>query len=245
VRIVCFHNVSPELNLLVGPAVMPQILVVEDQTNLLRSILRTLNESGFEPQAAETLSRATSLMSASIDLVVLDLMLPDGSGLEWLHALRAAGNKTPVLILTARDSIEDRVAGLDTGADDYLIKPFALDELLARIRALLRRNAQSNEQEFTFGDLTVNLASRTVRRGDRSISLQNRQLELLAYLLAHANQIVTRDMIARDVWKESTATWTNVIEVQINQLRKKVEEPGQPSMLHTVRGQGYLLGDPP
>ncbi|QDT91501.1 Response regulator MprA [Gimesia algae] len=224
---------------------MPQILIVEDQTNLLRSIMRTLSESGFEPDAAETLGAATQKMSSRIDLVVLDLMLPDGSGLEWLKQLRATGNKIPVLILTARDSIEDRVSGLDMGADDYLVKPFALDELLARIRALLRRDAQANEREFSFGDLTVNLVSRIVRRGDRSISLQNRQLELLAYLISHANQIVTREMISRDVWKESTATWTNVIEVQINQLRKKIEKPGQTAILHTVRGQGYLLGDPP
>ncbi|QDV48385.1 Response regulator MprA [Gimesia fumaroli] len=207
--------------------------------------MRTLSESGFEPEAAETLGAATQKMSSRIDLVVLDLMLPDGSGLEWLKQLRATGNKIPVLILTARDSIEDRVSGLDMGADDYLVKPFALDELLARIRALLRRDAQANEREFSFGDLTVNLVSRIVRRGDRSISLQNRQLELLAYLISHANQIVTREMISRDVWKESTATWTNVIEVQINQLRKKIEKPGQTAILHTVRGQGYLLGDPP
>jgi len=207
--------------------------------------MRSLKESGFEPEAAETLAAATSLISSRVDLVVLDLMLPDGSGLEWLIQLRATGNKTPVLILTARDTIEDRVSGLDSGADDYLVKPFALDELLARIRALLRRDAQTNEKEFSFGDLTVNLVSRTVCRGERSISLQNRQLELLAYLISHANQIVTRDMISRDVWKESTATWTNVIEVQINQLRKKIEEPGQATILHTVRGHGYLLGDPP
>tara|TARA_R110002095_G_scaffold97122_2_gene85081 strand:- start:96713 stop:97414 length:702 start_codon:yes stop_codon:yes gene_type:complete len=233
------------MELILGYAGMSRILVVEDQANLLRSIMRALSESGFKPEAAETLSRATSLMSSNIDLIVLDLMLPDGSGLECLREFRAAGNKTPVLILTARDSIEDRVAGLDIGADDYLVKPFALDELLARIRALLRRDAQTNEREFSFRDLTVNLVSRTVRRGERSISLQNRQLELLAYLISHANQIVTREMIARDVWKESTATWTNVIEVQINQLRKKIEEPGQTSILHTVRGQGYLLGDTP
>lgn len=224
---------------------MPQILVVEDQTNLLRSILRTLNEAGFQTESAETLLEATRLMSTHLDLVVLDLMLPDGSGLEWLKMLRAAGNRVPVLILTARDSIEDRVAGLDTGADDYLVKPFALDELLARIRALLRRDTRGTEREYSFRDLTVDLVARTVFRGSRSITMQNRQLELLAYLISHANQIVTRDMIARDVWKESTATWTNVIEVQINQLRKKIEEPDLPGLLHTVRGEGYVLGDPP
>ncbi len=228
-----------------GDMATAHILVIEDQKNLLRSITRTLRESGFETDAAESIATANQLMSARVDLVVLDLMLPDGSGLDWLSSLRASGDNTPVLILTARDTIEDRVSGLDGGADDYLVKPFALDELLARIRALLRRDAQSNRTVLTLGDLIVDLTSRTAQRGNKPILLQNRQLELLAYLMSHANQVVTREMIARDVWKESTATWTNVIEVQINQLRKKLEQPGQPIILHTVRGQGYLLGDAP
>ncbi len=224
---------------------MARILVVEDQKNLLRSLSRGLRESGFEPSVAETIESAKRVMSPEINLVVLDLMLPDGSGLDWLAALRAAGDRTPVLVLTARDSIEDRVTGLDKGADDYLVKPFALDELLARIRALLRRETTERKTALSLGDLTVDLVSRTASRGSNPISLQNRQLELLAYLISHANQVVTREMLARDVWKESTATWTNVIEVQINQLRKKLEQPGQPIILHTVRGQGYLLGDAP
>lgn len=228
-----------------GDMATAHILVIEDQKNLLRSITRTLRESGFETDAAESIATANQLMSARVDLVVLDLMLPDGSGLDWLSSLRASGDNTPVLILTARDTIEDRVSGLDGGADDYLVKPFALDELLARIRALLRRDAQSNRTVLTLGDLIVDLSSRTAQRGNKPILLQNRQLELLAYLMSHTNQVVTREMIARDVWKESTATWTNVIEVQINQLRKKLEQPGQPIILHTVRGQGYLLGDAP
>jgi len=224
---------------------MARILVVEDQKNLLRSLSRGLRESGFVPSVAETIESAKRVMSPEINLVVLDLMLPDGSGLDWLAALRAAGDRTPVLVLTARDSIEDRVTGLDKGADDYLVKPFALDELLARIRALLRRETTERKTALSLGDLTVDLVSRTASRGSNPISLQNRQLELLAYLISHANQVVTREMLARDVWKESTATWTNVIEVQINQLRKKLEQPGEPIMLHTVRGQGYLLGDAP
>ena len=228
-----------------GDMATAHILVIEDQKNLLRSITRTLRESGFETDAAESIATANQLMSARVDLVVLELMLPDGSGLDWLSSLRASGDNTPVLILTARDTIEDRVSGLDGGADDYLVKPFALDELLARIRALLRRDAQSNRTVLTLGDLIVDLTSRTAQRGNKPILLQNRQLELLAYLMSHTNQVVTREMIARDVWKESTATWTNVIEVQINQLRKKLEQPGQPIILHTVRGQGYLLGDAP
>lgn len=224
---------------------MPQILVVEDQTNLLRSIVRALNEAGYQAEPAESLSQASQQMSADVDLVILDLMLPDGSGLNWLQALRETGSRTPVLILTARDSIEDRVTGLDMGADDYLVKPFALDELLARIRALLRREKNPVEQIVTWQDLTVNLLSRTVERAGRSIDLQNRQLELLAYLMSHADQVVSREMIARDVWKEPTATWTNVIEVQINQLRKKIEAPDQAPILHTIRGEGYRLGEQP
>ena len=224
---------------------MPQILVVEDQTNLLRSIVRALNEAGYQAEPAESLSQASRQMNADVDLVILDLMLPDGSGLNWLQALRETGSRTPVLILTARDSIEDRVTGLDMGADDYLVKPFALDELLARIRALLRREKNPVEQIVTWQDLTVNLLPRTVERAGRSIDLQNRQLELLAYLMSHADQVVSREMIARDVWKEPTATWTNVIEVQINQLRKKIEAPDQAPILHTIRGEGYRLGEQP
>ena len=184
-------------------------------------------------------------MSAAIGLVVLDLMLPDGNGLDWLAALRQAGNRTPVLILTARDSIPDRVAGLDQGADDYLVKPFALDELLARIRALLRRDAHPGAAALTVGGLSVDLLARVATRDAQPLELQNRQFELLVYLMRHANQVVTREMIARDVWKESTTTWTNVIEVHINQLRKQLDRAGQPALLHTVRGQGYLLGDRP
>jgi DNA-binding response OmpR family regulator len=224
---------------------MQQILVVEDQKNLLRSVTQTLREGGFQVEGAETLESARRLMSPAIDLVVLDLMLPDGLGLNWLTQLRAIGNTIPILVLTARDSVEDRVIGLDAGADDYLVKPFSLDELMARVRALVRRGAHTNRTHLSFGDLIVDLVSRTARRGSELLPLQNRQLELLVYLMSHANQVVTREMIARDVWKEATATWTNVIEVQITQLRKKLEQPGRPPILHTVRGQGYLLGEIP
>lgn len=222
---------------------MPRILVIEDQPNLLRSIARTLEESGFEPLLAESLQVARSLMSPGVDLVLLDLMLPDGNGLNWLSDLRAISSQPPVLVLTARDAIKDRVAGLDAGADDYLVKPFAMDELLARIRVLLRRERNDPSTVVTFGDLQVDLLSRTARRGDRELDLQNRQIELLVFLMKNANQIVTREMIAEEVWKEETATWTNVIQVHINQLRKKLEQTGQPAILHTVRGQGYLLGN--
>lgn len=224
---------------------MPHVLVIEDESRLLRSITRTLEESGYHTSSAQTLADATRLFTPSVDLVVLDLMLPDGNGLDWLANVRAANHRTPVLILTARDAVSDRVAGLDTGADDYLVKPFSLDELLARLRALLRRDASPASNLLSVGSLTVDLLSRTAARDGVPLELQNRQLELLIFLMRHANEVVSREMIARDVWKEPTATWTNVIEVHITQLRKQLDGAGRPAILHTVRGRGYLLGDAP
>lgn len=224
---------------------MPVILIIEDHPKLNQSIVKILEESGYDTVAAYSLSTARQLMSTAIDAVILDLMLPDGNGLDWLAELRTGGDQTPVLILTARDSVPDRVTGLDKGADDYLIKPFAIDELLARVRALLRRRSQPSAAVLTVGDLTVDLLSRTATRASLILELQNRQFELLVFLMRNAQQVVTREMISREVWKESTATWTNVIEVHINQLRKQLERSKGPAILHTVRGQGYLLGDPP
>ncbi|MGN6133334.1 MAG: response regulator [Aureliella sp.] len=224
---------------------MPEILIIEDHPKLRASIAQTLNESGYVATCAPDLKTASALLSSEVDLVLLDLMLPDGNGLLWLAQLRNQGNRIPVLILTARDAIKDRVAGLDQGADDYLVKPFSVDELLARIRALLRRGAQASSSTLSVRDLTVDLLARTAMRGTQSLTLQNRQLELLAFLMRHADQIVTREMIARDVWKEPSATWTNVIEVHINQLRKQIERPGLAPILHTIRGKGYVLGNEP
>lgn len=224
---------------------MPNILVIEDEPRLLRNMIRTLEESEYSTASAQTLAEATRLFSPSIDVVILDLMLPDGSGLDWLARLRSANHQTPVLIVTARDAISDRVAGLDTGADDYLIKPFSLDELLARLRALLRRNQSPASNLLTLGPLTVDLFARVATRDGEPLELQNRQMELLIFLMRHPNEVVSREMIAREVWKEATATWTNVIEVHITQLRKQLEGQGRPAILHTVRGRGYRLGDAP
>jgi DNA-binding response OmpR family regulator len=224
---------------------MPNILVIEDEPRLLRNMIRTLEESDYSTVSAPTLAEATRLFSPSIDLVILDLMLPDGSGLDWLARLRSANHRTPVLIVTARDAVSDRVTGLDTGADDYLVKPFSLDELLARLRALLRRNTSPASNLLTFGPLTVDLLARVAKRDGDPLELQNRQLELLIFLMRHANEVVSREMIAREVWKEPTATWTNVIEVHVTQLRKQLERQGKPAILHTVRGRGYRLGDAP
>jgi len=221
---------------------MSKVLVVEDQPNLLRSVAQALSEAGFEALAAGTLSEAAVALRTDVDLIILDVMLPDGSGLEWLRRLREQGQPTLVLMLTARDSVDDRIAGLEMGADDYMVKPFALNELLARVRALLRRDLRQPATLLTVEDMTLDLLARTVRRGSVLLDLPQRQFELLAYLMKHPGETVSRQMIAEHVWKESSATWTNVIEVQVNQLRKKLHIDGLPPVLHTVRGRGYRIG---
>lgn len=170
-------------------------------------------------------------------------MLPGRDGLQILKDLRAHGFTKPVLILTSRDGVEDRVKGLDTGADDYLVKPFAFAELLARLRALLRRNVSERELFLRADNLEMDLVARRVVRSGVELELSNREFELLGFLLRHRNMTVTRDMIGREVWKEPDGVWTNVIDVCINSLRKKVEQPGQRQLIHTVRGVGYALRD--
>src|SRR4051794_22662842 len=205
---------------------MARLLVIEDQKKLLRSLGRGLAGEGHEvvsaPNGEEGYYRATT---EPFDAVVLDLMLPGRSGLEVLRDLRSKGFRKPVLILTARDAVEDRVTGLDAGADDYLIKPFAFDELLARLRALLRRDSSGRELVLRADDLEVDLPGRRVIRDGVELDLTRREFELLEYLLRNKNSIVTRDMIARDVWKETTGALTNTIDVYITLLRKKVERP--------------------
>ena len=168
-------------------------------------------------------------------------MLPGRHGLDVLRELRAAGFVKPVLILTALDAIEERVQGLDSGANDYLVKPFAFAELLARLRVLLRRDVKERELLLRADDLELDLLSRRVSRGGIELDLTPREFELLEYLLSHKNEAVTRDMIGRDVWKESTGSMTRIIDVYINGLRKKVERPGRPPLIQTVRGVGYAL----
>lgn len=179
------------------------------------------------------------------DLIILDLQLPDEDGMSLLHRLREAGMKAPVLIATARDAVKHRIEGLDVGADDYIVKPIHFGELSARVRALLRRSQPSKDSTLAFDGLVVDLMERSAMRSGRSLELTPREFEVLAYLLRHKNQLVSRDMLAREVWRSETATWTNVIEVQVNHLRKKIERPGQATLLHTVRGEGYVLGDRP
>lgn len=226
---------------------MPRIVVVEDQPSLQKSLKRGLEEEAFEVLTASSGREAYGIISREpCDGVILDLMLPDGDGLSLLQRLREEEFNKPVLIVTARDSIPDRIKGLECGADDYVLKPFDFSELLARLRAVLRRSVGTNaDTKLSYRDLQVDCLSRVAVRDGKQLSLTKRQFELLEYLLQHKNQIVTRESLARDVWKASTATWTNVIEVQINQLRKKLCGPCQEPLLHTIRGEGYLLGDEP
>ena len=184
-----------------------------------------------------------SYAKAAFDAILLDLGLPGRGGLEVLAGLRSQGLRLPVLVVTARDAIDDRVRGLDAGADDYLVKPFAFAELLARLRALLRRGRPEEALRVRVADLEVDPLTRTVRRGGEEIELTTREFELLQYLMRHHGQIVSRDMLARDVWKELSrgTPLDNVIDVHVARLRKKVDPGGGPRLIHTVRGVGFVV----
>ncbi len=225
---------------------MARLLIVEDQLTLQNAMRRGLEAEGYEVICGSSGAEGYRLaLSEHPDAIVLDLLLPDGDGLSILTRLRGEGFHKPVIIVTARDAVEHRIIGLEFGADDYLVKPFAFGELAARLKALLRRDARTAETTFSAGDLVLHLVTRLVTRGDQQVELTPKQFDLLAYLIQHKNELVTREMLARDVWKASTATWTNVIEVQMTNLRKKIEGPGKPPLLHTIRGEGYLLGERP
>ncbi len=221
---------------------MPRILVVEDQKTLLQNLVRGLEGAGYEVYAAATGEDAAMIaLAEQVDAVILDLMLPGKGGLEVLGELRSGGFASPVLILTARDSVDDRVSGLDSGADDYLIKPFAFAELLARIRVLLRRGPIGRESVLHAADLELDLIARRVTRAGKAVELTAREFELLEYLIRHKDEPITRDMLSADVWKEPMGAITNIIDVYINAVRKKLERPGAPPLIQTIRGVGYML----
>jgi DNA-binding response OmpR family regulator len=225
------------------------VLVVEDERKLAHVLSSALETEHYGVVVAATGENGFYRANAEVfDLVVLDLMLPGRSGLEILQTLRQRHIHTPVLILTARDGIDDRVLGLDLGADDYLVKPFALPELLARIRALLRRGRPAEVLRLKAADLELDLVARRVVRGERVLDLTGREFELLEYLLRHQGHHVSREMLARDVWKEPRRATPidNVIDVQMTRLRRKVDADATLRLIHTVRGVGFVLqeGEP-
>ena len=223
---------------------MAKILVVEDEPKVAGALKEGLETEGYEIVLAQTGEEGFFHASSNVfDLIILDIMLPGRDGIEILHTLRRQGMKLPVLLLTAKDAIEDRVLGLDAGADDYLVKPFAFPELGARIRALLRRNKADSESALKIGDLEIDPVRRTVFRKEHRIDLTAREFDLLEYLARNHSRVVSREMLARDVWKETSRATPldNVIDVHIARLRKKLDDPFDAKLLHTVRGVGFTL----
>ena len=226
-----------------------RILVVEDEQKVANALREGLEGERYEVVVERTGEGAFFRVNTeSFDVILLDLNLPGRDGLEILQALRQRGLKTPVLVLTARDSLTDRVAGLDAGADDYLIKPFAFAELLARIRALVRRGRVTETPRLAVSDLEMDLVTRKVTRGGEPVELTVREFELLEYLMRYHGQVVSRETLARDVWKETARTTPldNVIDVHIARLRRKVDVEPETKLIHTVRGVGFMLreGEP-
>jgi two-component system response regulator MprA len=222
-----------------------KILVIDDDPAVRASLERALRLEGYEVDtASDGGSGLEALALAPPEAVVLDLGLPDIDGLEVCKRMRAARNDTPVLMLTARDAVNDRVQGLDAGADDYLVKPFALAELLARLRALLRRRTGEEGEVLRFGDLELDLGTREARRGTREFSLTRIEFDLLELFLRHPRQVLTRDLILERVWGYDFDSGTNSLAVYVGYLRRKTEEGDEPRYIHTVRGVGYVLREP-
>lgn len=223
-----------------------RILIVEDEVKTADAVKSGLDAEGYRVTVARDGDEARArLDEQTFDLVLLDWMLPGQDGISLLKALRAGGERQPVLLLTARDAVEDRVHGLDSGADDYLVKPFAFAELLARVRVLLRRSSQDEPLRLQIGPLALDLGSRQVHRDGQEIPLTPREFSVLQYLMRHEGQIVTRQMLAEDVWRETNRSTPldNVIDVHLARLRKKVDEGRPTRLIHTVRGVGYFCGE--
>lgn len=222
------------------------ILIIEDEKKVALALQKGLESEHYDVQVALTGEEGFFLLcSREFDLIILDLMLPGRDGMEILQALRKTRPKTPVLILTARDTVDDKILGLDMGADDYLVKPFAFAELTARIRAVLRRGRSDQPTKLGLADLEMDLLKRTAQRAKQAIPLTTKEFELLEYLLRNQGYVVTRDMLARDVWRETVRATPldNVIDVHIGRLRKKIDGPFSSRLLHTVRGVGFILSD--
>ena len=222
-----------------------RILVVEDDKKVARALREGLQAEHYDVRVAPTGEEGFFLVNHEVfDLVLLDLMLPRRDGVEVLTTLRKRGLQTPVLILTAKDTVDDRVQGLDLGADDYLVKPFAFPELVARIRALLRRGRMDQVLKLQLDDLEMDLLTRRVTRRGLTLDLTAKEFELLEYLLRHQGRVASREMLARDVWQVAARATPldNVIDVSIARLRRKIDDPFEKKLLHTLRGVGFMLG---
>jgi two-component system response regulator MprA len=222
------------------------VLVVDDDFAVRESLDRALRTNGFDVQLAhDGVEALTKIEEAPFDAVVLDVLMPGLDGLAVCRFLRAGGNKVPILMLTARDAVASRVAGLEAGADDYLIKPFALEELLARLRALLRRTMpEAGERVLTFADVTLDRFSVEVRRGERLIELPRMEFLLLELFMVNPRQVLPRSLIYERVWGYDFGPTSNSLDVHLSQLRGKLEEGGEPRLIHTIRGMGYILREP-
>jgi two-component system response regulator MprA len=223
-----------------------RILVVDDEFAVRTALERALRLEGYDVElASDGIEALERLPEAAPDALVLDVLMPRMDGIAATTQLRARGDRTPILLLTARDAVADRVAGLDAGADDYLVKPFALEELLARLRALLRRTgASSGNGRLAFADLTLDAGTREVRRGDRSIELTRTEFLLLELFMLNPRQVLTRALIFERVWGYDFGPSSNALEVYVGYLRRKLEREGEPRLIHTVRGVGYALREP-
>ncbi|MGZ4447192.1 MAG: response regulator transcription factor [Nocardioides sp.] len=232
-----------------SPTAKPRVLVVDDDKAVRESLRRSLEFNGYDvslaADGAEALAGLSSPSAAGgPDVVVMDVMMPRLDGIETTRALRSAGNDVPILVLTARDAVGDRVEGLDAGADDYLTKPFALQELLARLRALLRRvvpHEDTPDETLAFADLSMDVATREVRRGGRSIELTRTEFTLLEMFLRRPRRVLERSFILEEVWGYDFPTTANSLEVYVGYLRRKTEAEGEARLIHTVRGVGYVL----
>lgn len=219
-----------------------RVLVIEDETKVGCFIKRALEEESYAVDLCEDGAKGLEMaLAVNYDLLVVDVMLPSMSGLDVLKNIRRERIHTPVLILSAQSQIDQRVKGLDAGADDYLTKPFAIDELLARIRALLRRGASESPGILQVDDLILNPATRDVTRGGQRIDLTLKEYALLEYLIRHTGRVLTRPMISEHVWNQDFDTFTNVIDVYVNYLRNKIDRGRTKKLIHTIRGSGYML----
>ena len=219
-----------------------QILIVEDNQELGQTLENGIREHGWDVKHVESLHAASGeLAKQNFDAVVLDRMLPDGDGLELVRQLRQQKQTTPVLVLTAKTAVEDRITGLDSGADDYLTKPFSFPELLARVRAMKRRDNYPNKIVMEVADLRLDPRERTVVRGGREIELSEMQFQLLYFLMQHVGEVVSRKMILESVWDPTSENLSNVVDVYINRLRKKIDHDFEKPLIHTLRGVGYVL----